>query len=280
MSPSPGKLPEVQADRFVNASWGWREVPLPAYFNWSAAHGLHRVEINGHPLSPGHLLHAEDPAVLPRIRAWAEEAGVQIVCVAGHNDFTSPEEAVHRLQLARARFFVDAAEALGSGLVRLLSGSHRVEPLPAEVFPRLQRAFTEIGRYAEGRGVRIVIENHGGPTATGQRIARIMEGVTSPAVGLNYDPANFLFQGTDPLTALRYTLPWVTYTHWKDVRWADGGPRLCALGEGEIQWEPIVRTLLEARYRGDWGIEYEEPTDIARGTLTGLEKLRALVGGA
>ena len=118
VSPSPGKLPEVQADRFVNASWGWREVPLPAYFNWSAAHGLHRVEINGHPLLPGHLLHAEDPAVLPRIRAWAEEAGVRIVRVAGHNDFTSPEEAVHRLQLARARFFVDAAEVLGSGLVR------------------------------------------------------------------------------------------------------------------------------------------------------------------
>jgi 3-oxoisoapionate decarboxylase len=276
----PQKLPRVGPAAFVNASWGWREVPLPEYFAWSATHGLPRVEINAHPLSPEHLLHAQDPAVLSRIQSWAEEAGVQIVCVAGHNDFTSPDEDAQRAQLARARFFVDAAQALDAPFVRLLSGGHRVDPLSAEVFPRLHRAFTEIGRYAEGRGVRIVIENHGGPTATGQRIARIMEGVASPAVGLNYDPANFLFQGTDPLMALRYTLPWVIYSHWKDVRWENGGPRLCPLGEGEIQWEPIVRTLLEAGYRGYWGIEHEEPSDIARGTLIGHAKLRALVGGA
>lgn len=279
MHPAADSRPEVKASRFVNASWGWREVPLPDYFRWSAVHGFQRVEVNAHPLSPAHLLDGEDPAVLPRIRDCALEAGIEIVCIAGRNDFTNADAQAHRKQLARARFFVDTAQMLGAGFVRLLSGGHRVDPLPPEVFPRLQQAFTEIGHYAEGRGVRIVIENHGGPTATGQRIARIMEGVRSPAVGLNYDPANFLFQGTDPLMALRYTLPWIFYSHWKDVRWAGDGPALCAFGEGEIRWDPIVRTLVDSGFDGPWGIEYEEPSDIVRGTLASLANLRALVGG-
>jgi sugar phosphate isomerase/epimerase len=87
-------------------------------------------------------------------------------------------------------------------------------------------------------------------TATGQRVARIMAGVRSPAVGVNYDPANFLNQGTDPLMALRYSLPWVNYSHWKDVRWVDGHPQFCAFGEGEIVWQPILETLLESGYQG------------------------------
>jgi len=277
IDPSLGK---VQPRQIVNASWGWRGVPLSDFFAWSAAHCFRWVEVNGHPLSPAHLLDAEDLALLPRIKSWAEEAAVSIVCVAGRNDFTGADPQAHRRQIARAQFFVDAARALGASFVRLLSGGHSVDPLPPEVFPRLQQAFTEIGCYAEERGVQIVIENHGGPTATGQRIARIMEGVKSPAVGLNYDPANFLFQGTDPLTALRYTLPWVKYSHWKDVRWAADGPALCAFGEGEIQWEPIVQTLLDAGFEGPWGVEYEEPSDVARGTLVSLANLRALVGRA
>lgn len=273
-------LNPVRDAHLVNASWGWRDVPLPAFFAWSAAHGLGNVEVNGHPLSPEHLLDAEDPAVLPRVADWAAEAGVRIVCVAGRNDFTSADAAVHQGQLARARFFVDAAEALGARFVRLLAGSHRVDPLPAEVFPRLQAAFTEIGRHAEAKGVTIVIENHGGPTATGQRIARIMESVASPTVGLNYDPANFLFQGTDPLMALRYTLPWVRYSHWKDVRWDGDGPALCAFGEGEIVWDPILKTLRASGYEGPWGIEYEDPADVERGTLASLANLKALIGDA
>lgn len=280
MQPIATSLRQVEASQIVNASWGWRDVTLPDYFAWSAARGFRAVEVNGHPLSPAHLLDAEDHAVLPRIKAWAEDAGVAIACVAGRNDFTNADPQAHRCQLARARFFVDAAHGLGAGYVRLLSGSHRVDPLPPEVFPRLQQAFTEIGHYAEERGVQIVIENHGGPTATGQRIARIMEGVTSPAVGLNYDPANFLFQGTDPLMALRYTLPWVRYSHWKDVRWAGDGPALCAFGEGDIVWEPIVRTLQASGFDGFWGVEYEEASDVERGTLTSLATLWELVGRA
>lgn len=259
------------------AAWGWRDVEVPDYFRWSHEQGISLVEVNAHPGAPKHLLHEGKEGSRQRIKAWAEAAGVQILCVAARNNFTLTEGDVLEAEIQRVRQFVDDAEALGASFVRLLSGSHRLDSIPDEVFTRLQYAFNQIGTYAEDKGVQITIENHGGPTATGQRVARIMEGVSSPAVGVNYDPANFLNQGTDPLMALRYILPWVNYSHWKDVRWMDGRPQFCAFGEGEIVWLPILETLLKSGYQGHWLVEYEEPKDIQQGTQTSLKNLTNLL---
>ena len=275
------------------AAWGWRDVEVPDYFRWSHDHGISLVEVNAHPGAPKHLLHEGKEGARQRIKAWAQAAEVQILCVAARNNFTLTEGAALEAEIQRVRQFVDDAEYLAAGLpvitfegigeyfgasfVRLLSGSHRIDSVPDEVFTRLHYAFNQIGDYAHDRGVQITIENHGGPTATGQRVARIMAGVRSPAVGVNYDPANFLNQGTDPLMALRYILPWVNYSHWKDVRWVDGQPQFCAFGEGEIVWSPIIETLLDSGYQGHWLVEYEEPSDVQRGTQTSLENLAALL---
>lgn len=266
-------IPEVNPS-FACAAWGWRDFPIPDYFQATATLGLRAVELNAHSGAPLHLSEEPNPSILEQIAAWAEEADVSVLCIAGHNDFTLADPKAQEEQLRNVRWFIDAAATLNAPFVRLLSGGHRNDAPTSEVFERLQRAFNTVGTYAEERDVLITIENHGGPTATGQRIVRLMEGIGSPAVGLNFDPANFLNQGTDPLTALRYIQPWINYSHWKDVRWVDKGPQFCAFGEGEIHWDPIFETLIDSGYRGYWTVEYEEPSDVAQGTLAGFENLR------
>lgn len=270
------KLTPIAAQRpsYVCAAWGWRDYAIPDYFAAAAEIGLPLVELNAHPGAPKHLSHEPDPGALAGVRTMAEDAGVSILCVAGRNDFATSDRAARAEHLRNAHWFVDAAAELGAPLVRLLSGEHRNDAPDEAVYPRLHQAFNTVGAHAEQCGVTIVIENHGGPTATGQRVVRLMEGVESPAVGLNFDPANFLNQGTDPLMALRWTRPWVRYSHWKDVCWTDDGPAFCAFGEGEIQWSPIIDQLLHTGYRGYFGIEYEEPSDVRDGTVRSLEALR------
>ena len=259
------------------AAWGWREVDIPEYFHWIGNQGIRLVEVNAHPGAPKHLLDGGDAESVSKIAAWAKSAEVEIICIAARNNFTIPDKADLEKEIQRVRRFVDFAKQLGAKFVRLLSGDHRNDYLLPEVFPRLHYAFNQIGDYAQEQGIKITIENHGGPTATGQRVARIMEGITSPAVGVNFDPANFLNQGTDPLMALRYILPWVNYSHWKDVRWANGRPQFCAFGEGEIVWEPIIKELLNSGYQGYWVVEYEEPADVQSGTQTSLHNLSGLL---
>ena len=42
-------------------------------------------------------------------------------------------------------------------------------------------------------------------------------------------------------------------------------------------WEPIVRALVRSGYGGYWAIEYEEMSDVERGTAASLEHLRRLL---
>jgi 3-oxoisoapionate decarboxylase len=267
----------INSPNIACAAWGWREVEIPEYFHWISKQGIRSVEVNAHPQAPKHLLDDGDDESVTKIATWAEEAGVDIICIAGRNNFTIPEEAALEKEIQRVERFIGIAKQLGAKFVRLLSGDHRNDYILAEVYPRLHYAFNKIGDYAEQRGIKITIENHGGPTATGQRVARLMEGIKSPAVGVNYDPANFLNQGTDPLMALRYILPWVNYSHWKDVRWADGKPEYCVFGEGEIVWEPIIQELLNSGYQGYWVVEYEETADVEHGTKESLKNLSELL---
>jgi len=267
----------INPSNIACAAWGWREVEIPEYFHWIANQGIRSVEVNAHPQAPLHLLDGGNDESVAKIATWAEEAGVDIICIAARNDFTIPDRIALEKEIQRVQRFVDIAKQLGAKFVRLLSGGHRTDNVTPEVFTRLHYAFNQIGDYAEERGIKITIENHGGPTATGQRVAKIMEGIKSPAVGVNYDPANFLNQGTDPLMALRYILPWVNYSHWKDVRWANGKPEFCAFGEGEIVWQPIIQELLNAGYQGYWAVEYEEPADVQHGTKESLNYLCQLL---
>jgi sugar phosphate isomerase/epimerase len=259
---------------YVCAAWGWREVELPDYFVAAVELGLPLVELNAHPGAPKHLSHEPRPDALPEVRAMADDAGASILCVAGRNDFATADTALRNEHLRNAHWFIDAAAELKAPMVRLLSGEHRNDAPDADAFARLHQGFNEVGAHAEQAGVSVVIENHGGPTATGQRVVRLMQGIESPAVGLNYDPANFLNQGTDPLMALRFTCDWVYYSHWKDVQWAGDGPAFCAFGDGEILWPPILDLLKQTGYQGYFGIEYEEPADVAEGTRRSLENLR------
>jgi len=239
--------------------------------------GITHLEIQ---ISRGPLRHLPVEATAREIeeaKRIAQEEGVKIVAVAGSSDFTSadPEELEEAIQFAQRQIALTAD--LGAQVIRLFTGGLTWDYVPPEIYTRVQYALNRIGDYAASKGVKVGIENHGGLTRDGLRIVEMMEGVESPAVGINYDPANFLKIGVDPLIALRQIMPWVNYSHWKDVRWADGETAYCAVGEGEIQWKPIIQELLQSGYDGYWAIEYEATEDVERGTRDSLAYLQKLL---
>lgn len=261
---------------FGCAAWGWRELSVPEYFENAKKIGFTNLEVNAHAQTPKHLLNDCSEESLEKIISWADTANINIACLAADSDFTVTNSSELETEIKKVCRFVDMAEKLQTKLVRIFTGGEKEDYLSPELLKQLHYAFNCIGDYAEPRNIEIAIENHGGITATGQKMAKIMEGIKSPAIGVNYDPANFLMAGTDPLMALRYIQPWVKYTHWKDVRWADGHPELCAVGEGEIHWEEIVKQLLDQNYQGYWTIEYETTEDVQRGTVESLNHLKQI----
>jgi len=263
--------------KFACAAWGFREKSWQEYCRIAASMGLTNLEIQLGRRPPQHISAQATDDEIEETKRIAREAGVKIVALAGSSNFTSADPVELETQIQSAQKQIALAAELGAQVIRLFTGGLAWDYVPPEVYTRVQYALNRIGDYAESRGVKVGIENHGGPTRDGLRIARIMEGVESPAVGINYDPANFLKIGVDPLIALRQIRPWVNYTHWKDVRWVEGETAYCAVGEGEIQWRPIVRELLEVEYTGYWAIEYETPEDVERGTRESFTYLKKVV---
>ncbi len=128
----------------------------------------------------------------------------------------------------------------------------------------------------------------GQETATG--LVHFIKSVDRKNLKINFDPANMILYGTgEPLPALRELGPWIGSVHCKDGTWSDQPGktwgREVPLGEGDVNIEAYLRTLLEIGYKGPLTIEREIPEEPERqkreigGAIDLLVKLRAKILG-
>ena len=275
-----------------NASYGFREYGLREFFAASKQIGATAVEIDcGWLEEQSHnkisvLATAEDVAA---VKDLAAEAGVHVAALGG-GAVVGLEGDVARDRCDEMMKVIDLADALDARVIRVFTehdfthSKHYV--LPAErvtdaLYETLSAAFNKLGEYALSKNVSLAIENHGGTSATGAGLKRLLDMVPFPSVGVTYDPANYAYGGEDPYAALEAVKDRVLYTHWKDVARTDEKVEYRAFGEGDIDWPPIIRTLL-AEFQGIWSIEYERKVDstletLSQGTQLSLANLRAVI---
>lgn len=78
-------------------------------------------------------------------------------------------------------------------------------------YPDIVRNLKSAAAHAKGSDVRLVIKQHGGNTATGADISRIIADVSDPAVWMCYDAGNVLdYENNDPIPDIQAC--------WKDIR--------------------------------------------------------------
>ena len=260
--------------KFACAAWGFREMALPEYFAASKKLGIDLVEVNVSANTPKHLTYDATDAEIAKMLAQAEDAGVTVVALAGGNNFAAADLDG---EIAKVKRQIDMTAAAGADVLRIFAGWVSAAQFTDATFARISDALEQVGEYAEDADVLVAVENHGGVTATGAQCLRLLDPVDSPAVGLNYDPANFRHATEDAMAALKVTGDFINYSHWKDVRYEADKPEYCAVGEGIIDWEPIVKDLLALGYDGYWAIEYEAVEDVERGTRDSLAYLQGLV---
>ena len=275
-----------------NASYGFREYSMAEFFTASRDIGLTSVEIDCGWLeeeSRNKIAIDASPQELDRVLRLATEAGVKVTAlgggaVVGLNGDVAEDRCDELMKV------IDHADALDARVVRVFTehdfahSKHYV--LPAErvtdaLYGTLSAAFNRLGSYAQARNVTIAIENHGGSSATGARLQRLLDMVPYEAVGVTYDPANYAYGGEDPYAALLAIQDRVLYTHWKDVAHTAAGVEYRAFGEGDIDWPPIIRSLL-ATFDGIWAIEYERKVDstletLMAGSRQSRDNLQALI---
>ena len=129
-----------------------------------------------------------------------------------------------------------------------------------DAYKRLVADFQQLLRFAEENGQFFLFET--GPESVAG-LKKIFADINSPNLGINFDPANFLYYNQDdPAVLVEEMWQYIKVVHCKDaVRPASGEPHghETVLGQGGTNFVQLMHALLGKGYRGPLIIERELP---------------------
>lgn len=288
-------MTKIEGIQLGTAAYGFREYGLPEFFQTCQEIGTLAVEIDCGWFNEdceNRITLDATLAEIDQVKELAEDNGVQVMALGG-GAVVGLEGDIAEDRSSEIMKAIDIAEALGARVVRVFTehdfshSRHYVltpERITEALYDTLAIAFNKVGDYLKGKGIHVGIENHGGTSATGSGLKRLLDLVPHEEVGVTYDPANYAIGGEDPYQALLTVQDRVVYTHWKDVAQVPRKPQgveYRAFGEGEIDWPPIIGELLNS-FDGIWSIEYERKVastleNLAEGTRRSRQNLEAVI---
>ena len=197
----------------------------------------------------------------------------------------SPDDSVRERGIEGFKHAVDLGVSLGASLINSVSASPfdidapKITDRPhMQMFPvpypsgldwnRNWEAYVDSVRQCTGiveaAGLRYSIEPH--PfrlVANAASMLRLIEQVSSPALGMNFDPSHLFPVGEIPHAVIYQLGSRVFHCHFSDndgttnVHWRPG--------KGKIDWSAVLRALSDVGFDGVISIELEDVPGVARG---------------
>jgi sugar phosphate isomerase/epimerase len=132
-------------------------------------------------------------------------------------------------------------------------------------------AFDNLDRLVEEYQIAAAIHPHG-PGATWVETRQIWDAVKDhhKLIGLCNDTGHLIRARQDPVEACHVFKDRLYGVHFKDFKKTEGGKyEDCVLGQGELDVDKLVQTLLAMNYRGSLSLEYEggDPVEASKQCL-------------
>ena len=301
----------------------FQKLPLEEALDKVVEHGLEAVEIgtgnypgNAH-CNPDELL--EDEAKLERFLRAISDRGLMISAFSCHGNPLHPDREVAQTSHDTWRKTVLLAERVGVETICVFSGcpgDSETSRYPNWVtctwpddFSKILKwqweskvipYWTEEAKFAEAHGVKkIAFEMHPGFVVYNPETLLKLREVAGPSIGANLDPSHLLWQGIDPIAAIRALGKHnaIFHVHAKDVYVdlyntstngvLDTKPyadvlnrswtfRTVGYGMGYEKWRAIISALRTVGYDYVLSIEHEDPlASIEEGLRKAVEFLKA-----
>jgi sugar phosphate isomerase/epimerase len=290
------------------------ELTLDEVAAWAAGAGYEALEIACWPSAGGErrryagVSHVDVEALEPeRVLDTIGRHGLEISALAYYPNNLHPDPAEREAANAHLRRVVEAAQALGVGVVGTFVGRDRAKNVP-ESIEDFRTVWPALVEHAAERDVRIAIENcpmifshdewPGGTNlaSTPAIWDELFAIVDSPHFGLNLDPSHLVWLLIDYERVVREYASKLFHVHAKDLEIDRDGlyrhgtvslgmgwqvPRLPGLGE--VRWDRFVAALYRAGYDGVVSVEHEDRSFegdeelVKRGFLIARDTLRPLL---
>jgi L-ribulose-5-phosphate 3-epimerase len=219
---------------------------------------------------------AEDSGYLKELKSRAKDVGVTcvLIMIDGEGDLGARDPAQRNKAVENHQKWVDAAAALGCHAIRVNTGGN----YSRSIVGPLADACTKLTEYGDQRSIKIICENHGGPSSDPNAMIALMTAVNKPTFGTLPDFGNFPREGghgkytIDVYDAIARMMPYAKGVSAKSYDFDSSGR------ETTLDFARILKIVTDAGYHGYVGIEYEgdrlsEPEGI-KATKKLLESLR------
>lgn len=175
---------------------------------------------------------------------------------SAHLHETAPDQ--RSKQLDEGKRFIDLAHRLQAPYVRVFGDKITEGQSKQEAVERVIYGLRELGQYANGSGVAVIIESHGDFTDSAT-LLQILQGAEMPTTGLLWDAHNTVVAGKeDPAYTFSKLGRYVRHTHLKDSKPDGGDVRYVLTGEGTVPVRRTVQVLAVNGYRGYYCFEWEK----------------------
>lgn len=273
--------PTRASERLSCSTWAYSRWDLPDALESIARVGYRGVELLTQPLTRSdgtrheHLRPDWPDSKIAEIQEHIERLGLVVTCVSPSTDFLKPRYGSVQGEVEEVCRNVDLAVRLGATLVRPFA-THDVPPTMerAEAIEKMAVPLRETGVYAEGKGVRIAIENHGVWPAVASNVVDLLTAIDHDAVGITLhipretadellelaphkiwhlhltDRGPEQYDNAEAAGLRREGLSFPQIATRLGISLDQASPRRLALGEGEADLTSIVSTLLQNGYDG------------------------------
>lgn len=147
---------------------------------------------------------------------------------------------------------------------------------PAEPAVTLRESITAITAHGDRIGVTLCLDVGLDPAETTRDYLATFD---TGSLAVNFDPANLIVNGHDPLKSLTALSKWVAHAHARDARRvsASSGPQEVPLGAGDVDWMTFCVSLDVLEFGGFLCVERTAGDDRLADLANGVRLLRRFV---
>lgn len=187
-----------------------------------------------------------------------KEKNLQFVDLGSSTNLHIPDSTERKKNLDEARRFIDLAHQVNCPYIRVFPNNFPKEQDRNATMDLIIKGLLELGDYAKGSNVSVLMETHGDLVKT-EDIERVMNSSEHLHVGLVWDVTNMWTITKEPPAQVYEKLKkYIRHTHIKDASVANGKVQYRLLGRGEVPVFEAIDALSKGGYNGYFSFEWEK----------------------
>lgn len=220
---------------------------------------------------------AEDAAYIREMKSRADGEGVESVLIMcdGEGKLGAPDKTERLQAVDNHKKWVRAAKTLGCHMIRVNGfsmGGFGEKGDYDEEMKLVADGLRRLCEFADDFDMNVTIENHGGNSSNAKWLSGVMKLADHPRAGTLPDFGNFQIikgESYDSYRGVDELMPYATGVSVKPRVWDDDA------NESDLDYERMMRIVLDHGYRGYCGIEYGPRGAEWEGILAVKAKLEA-----